>query len=53
MINDIPKFHETFIPILDVLSMVDVVHYREMQKQVVEKHYSHLPEELIKIKTKN
>ena len=53
MSQEIPKFHETFNPILDVLSNEEVIHTREMQKRVIEKYYSHLPKELLEEKTKS
>lgn len=53
MTTEIPKFHETFIPILDVLSSGAALHYNELRKQVRDKHYSHLPDELLTQKTKS
>lgn len=53
MITDIPKFHETFNPILDILSDGKIMHTREMQKRVIEKYYSHLPTELLEEETKS
>ena len=50
---EIPKFHETFNPILDILSDGKVIHTREMQKLVIEKNYSHLSKELLEEKTKS
>lgn len=50
---DIPKFHETFIPILSVLGEGEVLHYNELRKRVRDKHYSHLPDELLAQKTKS
>lgn len=50
---EIPKFHETFNPILDILSDGKVIHTREMQKLVTEKYYSHLSKELLEEKTKS
>ncbi|HMP98435.1 MAG TPA: restriction endonuclease [Cyclobacteriaceae bacterium] len=49
----IPKFHETFAPILDILSNKEVIHTRDLQRFVIEKYYSHLPEELLNEKTKS
>jgi len=51
--NEIPKFHETFNPILEVLSDGNTVHSREMIRKVIEKYYSDLPEELLTQKTKS
>ena len=43
---EIPKFHETFIPVLDVLSDGEIIHYDELRRKVRDKHYSHLTKEL-------
>ena len=40
---EIPKFHETFNPILEILSDRKTIHSRELINQVVAKYYSHLP----------
>lgn len=53
MIMKLPKFHETFIPCLKVLSDGKPVHYNEFRKMVRDRYYSDLPEELLKRKTKN
>ena len=50
---EIPKFHETFNPILEILSDGKTIHTREMQKLVIEKYYSQLPKELLEEKTKS
>jgi restriction system protein len=50
---EIPKFHETFNPILEILSDGKIIHTREMQKLVIEKYYSNLPKELLEEKTKS
>ncbi len=39
IILELPKFQETFNPILDVLSNGETIQYRELIKQVIEKHY--------------
>lgn len=49
----LPKFHETFNPILDILKNGETIHYREMVKLVVSKYYSNLPESELKKTTKN
>ncbi len=49
----VPKFHETFNAILDILSDGEIIHTREIQKRVIEKYYSHLPKELLEEKTKS
>ena len=52
MIEELPKFHETFNPILDILSNGEMMHHRELLKKVIEKYYSKLPKELLELKTK-
>lgn len=53
MNQEIPKFHETFNPILEVLSDGQVIHHRELLKKVLDNYYSHLPEDLLAQKTKS
>lgn len=53
MTQDIPKFHETFNSILEILSDNEIIHTQEMQKRVIEKYYSHLSKELLEEKTKS
>lgn len=43
---DLPKFNETFLPILDVLKNGDVITGRELIRKVEGKFYSKLPAEL-------
>jgi len=50
---DIPKFHETFSPILKVLSDGNIIHSRDLLNQVVSQFYSSLPKELLEKKTKS
>ena len=50
---EIPKFHETFIPILKVLDKEDTIHHREMSKKVIEQFYSNLNREQLEQKTKS
>ncbi len=50
---ELPKFHETFIPILNILRDGKIIHHRELLKKVIEKYYSHLPKELLDQKTKS
>ncbi|MDI9312472.1 MAG: winged helix-turn-helix domain-containing protein [Limnohabitans sp.] len=50
---DIPKFYETFNPILEVLSNEETIHTRELQKLVIEKYYSNLTQEQLSEKTKS
>lgn len=49
----LPKFHETFNPILDILSNGEILHHRELLTRVLKKYYSELPKELISQKTKS
>lgn len=53
MIQELPKFHETFNPILDILSNGETIHHRELLKRVVDKFYKDLPQELLDQKTKS
>jgi len=48
----LPKFHETFIPILEILNEYGVLGHRDLLNKVVEKYYSNLPQELLSEKTK-
>jgi len=50
---DLPKFNETFIPILEILSDEKIIRHRELIKQVEENNYSNLPKELLEKKTKS
>jgi restriction system protein len=50
---DLPKFNETFIPILEILSDGEIIHHRELLKKVEDKYYSNLPKELLEKKTKS
>lgn len=50
---DLPKFHETFIPILEILSNNEIMHYDELRKRVRDKYYSNLPKELLEQRTKS
>ena len=49
---DIPKFHETFVPILETLADGKTIQHRELLNKIVEKYYSKLPKELLEKKTK-
>jgi restriction system protein len=49
----LPKYHETFIPILKVLSDGRAIHYNELRKKVRDEFYSDLPQELLEEKTKS
>ena len=53
MQNQLPKYHETFIPILDVLSDGKIIHYKELERLVRDKYYSALPADLLEQKIKS
>ena len=48
---ELPKYHETFNPILEVLSDEHIIHYTELQKKVRNNYYSELPKELLEKRT--
>jgi restriction system protein len=50
---ELPKFHETFTPILDVLKNGVIIHHRELLNRVLEEYYSDLPDDLLEQKTKS
>lgn len=50
---EIPKFNETFIPILEVLKEGKIFKTRDLIKEVKLKYYSELSEEQLKITTKS
>ena len=50
---DMPKFHETFVPILDILADGKIIHHRELLNKIADKYYSDLPKELLEKKTKS
>lgn len=50
---DIPKFHETFLPILEVLKDGKTIQFRELCKIVKEKFFSELSDEQLKETTKS
>lgn len=50
---EIPKFHETFIPILKVLENGETLKAREMYNKVIDQFYSELSEEQLEQKTKS
>jgi restriction system protein len=51
--RELPKFYDTFIPILKVLADGKIIHYNELKKRVRDTYYSDLPEELLALKTKS
>lgn len=48
---ELPKYHETFIPILEILNRVDSIKSRELASQVRDTYYSDLPQDLMNQKT--
>ena len=48
---DLPKYHETFLPILEILATEDYLHHRDLGLRVRDKYYSELPQELIEQET--
>lgn len=48
---ELPKFNETFQPILEVLSTGEVLTNSELHKRVCDKYYSNLPQDLLDKKT--
>jgi restriction system protein len=47
----LPKYHETFIPILEILNTVESISSRDLANQVLNNYYSDLPQELLSKKT--
>ena len=50
---EIPKFHETFIPILKVLSNGETLQAREMYEKVINQFYTDLTKDQLEQKTKS
>jgi restriction system protein len=48
---ELPKYHETFIPVLEILNKVESINSRELASQVRDTYYSDLPQELTNQKT--
>lgn len=48
---ELPKYHETFIPILETLNSIESIRSRELANTVLKKYYSNLPIELLNQKT--
>lgn len=48
---ELPKYHETFIPILEILNSIELISSRELAVQVRDKYYADLPKELLDKKT--
>ncbi|SDX35484.1 restriction endonuclease [Aequorivita viscosa] len=50
---EIPKYHETFIPLLETLNTEDSLNSRELASRVRDTYYSDLPSDLLIKKTKS
>lgn len=50
---ELPKYHETFIPILKILSDGKAIHYNVLRERVRDEFYSNLPDELLQETTKD
>lgn len=50
---ELPKFNETFLPILEVLKDGSIIKGRDLLRIVEEQFYSQLPQELLEQKTKS
>jgi len=48
---ELPKYHQTFMPILEILNTVEVISSRELARKVRDSYYSELPKELLDKKT--
>ncbi len=48
---ELPKYHETFIPVLEILNTVESLNSRELASRIREIYYSDLPQELLNQKT--
>lgn len=48
---ELPKYHETFIPILETLNSIESISSRELAVKVRDKYYSDLPKEVLNKKT--
>ena len=48
---ELPKYNETFIPVLEILNSVESIKSRELASLVRETYYSDLPPELLNQKT--
>ena len=48
---ELPKYHETFIPILEILNTVEFISSRDLANQVLNNYYSDLSQELLSQKT--
>lgn len=51
MTMELPKFYETFLPILETLGNEEPIHYKELRVLIRKKYYSNLPQTLLDKKT--
>ena len=50
---EIPKYHETFIPVLETLNTIESLNSRDLASHVRDNYYSNLPPELLNKKTRS
>lgn len=50
---EIPKYNETFNPILEILKSESIIHRRELIRKVIDSYYNQLPKELLTEKIKS
>ena len=48
---ELPRYHETFFPVLETLNSIESISSRELATRVRDKYYSDLPKELLDKKT--
>ena len=53
MSNEIPKFHETFKPILEIIKSEDNISRSSLREKVIKKYYSEIPEEVLQQRIKS
>lgn len=51
--NNLPKYYETFIPILTCLEEGKPIHYSDLYKFVMDRYYKELPETVLNMKLKS
>lgn len=49
--NQLPKYHETFFPILQILKNGNTLHYLELYEKVIHNFYNYIPDEIKERKT--
>ncbi|MBD1258991.1 restriction endonuclease [Maribacter polysiphoniae] len=50
---ELPKYHQTFVPVLETLNSVESLNSRELASRVRDNYYSDLPKELLEKKTRS